>query len=103
MLGLRRLGIAVSLIALAGTVIAAVHATIVSRQLDGMMVLGGLVALAALLFWITVVKPTWVEAAAIAYARELLAACDSLGDKIPVYRLSQERRKKENARRAGSG
>jgi hypothetical protein len=103
MLGLRSLGIAVSLVALAGTVIAAVHETIVSHQMDGMMVLGGLVALAALLFWITVVKPTWVEAAGIAYARELLAACDSSGDKIPVYRLSQERRKKENARRAGSG
>jgi hypothetical protein len=103
MLGLRRLGVAVSLAALVGTIIAAVHETIVGRQMDGMIVLGGLVALAALLFWIMVVKPTWVEAAAIAYARELLAACDSLGDKIPVYRPSQERRKKENARRAVGG
>jgi hypothetical protein len=96
-LGLRRLGVAVSLVALAGTTIATIHETIVGGQLDGTLVFGGLVALAALLFWTTVVKASWVEAAANAYARELLAACDSLGDKIPTYRPSKERRRKENA------
>jgi hypothetical protein len=47
--------------------------------MDGTLVFGEFVALAALLFWTIVVKPSWVEAAANAYARELLAACDSGG------------------------
>jgi hypothetical protein len=96
MLGLRRLGVGVSLVALAGVIITAIFEAIVGRQMDGTLVIGGLVALAALLFWITVVKPSWVEAAANAYARELLAACDILANEIPVYRPLKKRRKKEN-------
>ena len=103
LLGLRRLGVVVSLVALTGTVIAAINKTIISHQMDGTLVFGGLVALATLLFWTAVVKPSWVEAAANAYARELLAACDSLGEKIPVYRPSQVRRRMENAPRGGGG
>jgi hypothetical protein len=103
MLGLRHLGIAVSLLALAGTAIAAIHDTIVARQIDGTLIFGTFVALAAFSFWTMVVKPRWVEIAATAYSRELLAACDTLMDKIPVYRPSGVRRKKENSPRAGSG
>jgi hypothetical protein len=103
MLGLRRLGVSISLAALAGTGIAAIHQTMFGRQIDGSLVFGGFVALATLLFWTTVVKPSWVEISATAYARELLAACDTLGDKIPVYQLSKVRRRKENTPRAGTG
>jgi hypothetical protein len=102
MLGLRLLGVGVSLIALAGTIIAAIHETIIGRQIDGTLVFGAFVALAALLFWTMVVKPSWVEIAATAYARELLAACDSLMDKIPVYRPTEARRKKEDSPRTST-
>ena len=103
MLGLLRLGVGVSLAALAATVITAIHDTIIARQIDGTLIFGAFVALAAFSFWTMVVKPDWVEIAATAYARELLAACDSLMDKIPVYRPSDVRRRKQNSSRAGSG
>jgi hypothetical protein len=102
MLGLRRLGVGVSLAALAGTIVAAIYETIMGRQIDGTLIFGVFVALAALSFWTMVVKPSRVETAATAYARELLAACDTLMDKIPVYRPSDVRKRKENAPRTRS-
>jgi hypothetical protein len=95
MLGLRLFGVGISLAVLAATIIAAIHQIVIGRQIDSTLVFGAFVALAALSFWSMVVKSNWVEAAATAYARELLAACDSLMEKIPVYRPSHVRRRKE--------
>ena len=94
MLGLRHLGTGISLAALAALGAAAMHASISGRQIDGTLLVGAFVALAALGFWATVVAPNWVEVAAIAYARELLAACDRLKDEIPIYQPKVRRSKR---------
>jgi hypothetical protein len=78
MLGLRHFGILVSATALVMTVAENVRATVQSGQVDGTVIVGSVVALTALWFWITVVNSIWVEIAANGYARELLAACNSL-------------------------
>jgi hypothetical protein len=78
MLGLRRFGMLVSTVTLAVTVAENVRVAVTTGQAEGTVIIGSLVALAGLWFWITVVKPAWVEIAANGYARELLAACDKL-------------------------
>ena len=78
MLGLRRFGIFVAALGLVATVADNILITVRAGQVNGTLIIGAAVALVGLWFWITVVKPGWVEIAANAYARELLAACDRL-------------------------
>jgi hypothetical protein len=78
MLGLRRFGIFVSVVTLTTIVLENARLAIHTGQIDRTLVVGSAVAVAGLWFWITVVKPAWAEIAANAYARELLAACDTL-------------------------
>jgi hypothetical protein len=78
MLGLRRFGIFVSVVTLTTIVLENARLATHTGQIDRTLVVGSAVAVAGLWFWITVVKPAWAEIAANAYARELLAACDTL-------------------------
>jgi hypothetical protein len=92
MLGVHRLGALVSGITLIVTIADNAMTVVRGSQVNGTLVIGSVVALVGLWYWIAVVRPEWVEIAANAYARELLAACDTLKDKFPVYRPSDRRK-----------
>jgi hypothetical protein len=78
LLGLRPYGIGSSLAALL-VLIAAVAWTVLNHgSIKSEILIAGVIAVAALWFWASVVRPSWVEIAANGYATELLAACDKL-------------------------
>jgi hypothetical protein len=75
LLGLRPYGLAIAAFSLLAPGSAA---WVIEPTLGPAIIIAVIVSIGALIFWIFVVKPDWVKISAEAYARELLAACDTL-------------------------
>lgn len=87
LLGLRPVGLSLSAITLASTIIGLGHLSgwsfqeAADRLADGDLVAelaAAAATLTALLFWLISVRPVWVKRAGEEYARSLLASCDTL-------------------------
>jgi hypothetical protein len=76
--GLRHFGMGSSVMAMLLLVAVAARGFLMHGMINSEILIAGVIALALLWFWASVVRPTWVAIAANAYARELLAACDRL-------------------------
>jgi hypothetical protein len=76
--GLRYFGMGSSIMAVLLLIAVPAWGLIIHGVIKSEILVAGVIALAVLWFWVSVVRPTWVAIAANGYAHELLAACDRL-------------------------
>jgi hypothetical protein len=79
LLGLKRAGVTLSLIAGTASTFVLGYRYLVDGQIPQIEpLLATLIAWCLFICWLAIVRPTWVRIPADAYGRQLLAACDSL-------------------------